>query len=68
MGYLGGARSALKMAHECEAAALTGDRKHADYWLNEAKRHRERAAWYLSRRNPTIYPLEESNERVAYHA
>jgi hypothetical protein len=60
-----GAKSALKMAHECEAAALTGDRKHAEYWLAEAKRHRERAAWYLSRRNPVVYPIEEVCHELA---
>jgi len=60
-----GAKAALRLAHECEAAALTGDRRHAEHWLKEARRHRERAAWYLSRRNPTIYPIKEAHHEHA---
>jgi len=53
-----GAKDALRLAYECEEAALQGDRRHAEHWLAEAKRHRERAAWYLSRRNLTVFPIE----------
>lgn len=50
-----GAKLAMSTAYGCEANALHGlHRQHADFWLSEASRHRERAAWYLERRKMLI--------------
>ena len=45
--FYSGARKAIRLAHECEREATCDDRIWHVYMLSEARRHRERAAWYL---------------------
>lgn len=45
-----GARHALKMARECLRDKDKFDADWCEHMLSEAHRHRERARWYLERR------------------
>jgi hypothetical protein len=52
------ARSALRLARCCIRDATCYDRAWHVYMLTEARRHRERAAWYLSRRRMILQDME----------
>ena len=45
--FYSGARKAVRLARECEREATCDDRIWHVYMLSEARRHRERAAFYL---------------------
>ena len=55
-----GARHCLKMARECLRDKDKFDAAWRDHMLSEADRHRERARWYLERRQIRM-------EGIAYH-
>lgn len=44
------ARKAVRLSMECERSSLDFDGDWHCYMMGEARRHRERAAWYLDRR------------------
>jgi hypothetical protein len=53
-----GARMALRLARQCQREATCDDRKWHVYMLSEAKRHRERAAYYLRSRKWIIEDIQ----------
>lgn len=53
-----GARDAVRLARECKREATCNDRIWHVYMISEARRHRERAAWYLRSRK---WQLEDSD-------
>lgn len=59
-----GARSALRLARECLREADDYGPDWHDKMLNEAERHRERAAFYLNLRNRRPVNERQSDEHA----
>ncbi len=64
--YIYGSGQAMDLAARCEEEAMgEDDPTWRNYYLLEAKRHRERAAWWSERASLAISEMERAEEMAA---